>query len=218
MAKQVYFVRHGQTFFNLYHRMQGWSDTPLTEQGRQDAVRAGQALSQLRFDYLFSSDLKRAVDTANMILDQHPTTNIQKPIQEPAFREEFFGYFEGTDDDQSAIMVGAPEQFTNFREIISKYGVAQMQNMLAESDPFHHAEDHDSFWQRIEKGFDRLSKLPDNTVSVIVSHGMTISAIVDHFGDGDYSEAPINGGITKLTIDHDQVNVDFYNQLQIPDK
>lgn len=33
MAINVYFVRHGQTYLNLYHRMQGWSDSPLTERG-----------------------------------------------------------------------------------------------------------------------------------------------------------------------------------------
>lgn len=218
MANTVYFIRHGETFFNKYHRMQGWSDTPLTEKGWTDAAKAGRALADLDFDYLFSSDLKRTVDTANTILKNHPTKKIQAPIQEAAFREEFFGYFEGADDDQSAIMVGAPEKFINFREIIAKYGLAKMQNMIAESDPFHDAENHQHFGARVDKGFDRLRALPDGSVSVVVSHGMTISAIVDRFGDGDYSEGPLNGSITKLTLTNDSTTVDFYNQLQIPDK
>ena len=218
MANTVYFIRHGETFFNKYHRMQGWSDTPLTEKGWADAAQAGRALADLDFDYLFSSDLKRTVDTANTILKNHPTETIQAPIQEPAFREEFFGYFEAADDDQSAIMVGAPEKFINFREIIAKYGLAKMQNMIAESDPFHDAENHQQFWARLDKGFDRLRALPNGSVSVVVSHGMTISAIVDRFGDGDYSEGPLNGSITKLTLTNDSTTVDFYNQLQIPDK
>lgn len=218
MANTVYFIRHGETFFNKYHRMQGWSDTPLTEKGWADAAQAGRALADLDFDYLFSSDLKRTVDTANTILKNHPTKKIQAPIQEPAFREEFFGYFEGADDDQSAIMVGAPEKFVNFREIIAKYGLAKMQNMIADSDPFHDAENHQQFWTRVDKGFDRLHALPDGSVSVVVSHGMTISAIVDRFGDGDYSEGPLNGSITKLTLTNDSTTVDFYNQLQIPNK
>lgn len=198
--------------------MQGWSDTPLTSQGRADAAHAGQALAKLDFDYLFSSDLKRAVDTANIILQNHPTTKVTAPIQEPAFREEFFGYFEGSDDAQSAIMVGAPEKFVNFREIIHQYGLPKMQDMLAASDPFQNAESHDQFWQRLDKGFDRLRALPDGSVSVVVSHGMTISAIADRFGHIDYTEAPLNGSITKLTLDSETTHIDFYNQLQIPDK
>ena len=67
--------------------MQGWSDTPLTAKGKEDAANAGRALANLDFDYLFSSDLKRAVDTANIILEHHPTDKITAPIKEPAFRE-----------------------------------------------------------------------------------------------------------------------------------
>ncbi len=197
--------------------MQGWSDTPLTDQGHQDAARAGQALAKLDFDYLFSSDFKRAVDTANIILEHHPTNKITAPIQDPAFREEFFGYFEGADDAQSAIMVGAPEKFLNFHEILTKYGLPKMQDMIAASDPFQNAENHERFWQRVDKGFDRLRSLPEGSVSVVVSHGMTISAIVDRYGDGDYRQGPLNGSITKLTLDQNSTTVDFYNQLQLPD-
>lgn len=198
--------------------MQGWSDTPLTDKGRADAANAGQALANIDFDYLFSSDLKRAVDTANIILKNHPTDKMTAPIKEPAFREEFFGYFEGSDDAQSAVMIGAPQKFTDFREIFNQYGIAKVQDMIADSDPFHNAESHDSFWQRLDKGFDRLRSLPDNSISVVVSHGMTISAIVDRFGNGDEVEAPLNGSITKLTLDQNNTRVDFYNQLQILDK
>ena len=78
MAVNVYLVRHGQTFLNKYHRMQGWSDTPLTEKGKQDAARAGQALAQVDFDYAFASDLKRTMDTARILLANHPT-KIKEP-------------------------------------------------------------------------------------------------------------------------------------------
>ena len=59
MAITVYFVRHGQTYLNRYNRMQGWSDAPLTEKGIEDAKRVGRALSKVKFDYIFSSDLSQ---------------------------------------------------------------------------------------------------------------------------------------------------------------
>ena len=68
MAITVYFVRHGETYFNRFARLQGWSDTPLTEKGEMDAKKIGQVLADLRIDYLFSSDLKRAVDTARLLI------------------------------------------------------------------------------------------------------------------------------------------------------
>ena len=37
----VYMIRHGQTYFNKYRRMQGWCDSPLTAVGEQDARNAG---------------------------------------------------------------------------------------------------------------------------------------------------------------------------------
>lgn len=220
MANTVYFVRHGQTYFNLYDRMQGWSDTPLTKLGRENAVQAGQALAKLDFDYLFSSDLKRAVDTAKIILKHHPQTQIKEPQIDRAFREEFFGFFEGMGNSTSAIMVGASRDYNTFRQLIHHYGLPEVQNMIADSDPFHHAENHDRFWQRVDPGFDRLRALPDGSTSVVVSHGMTISAIVDRFGNSsdDYSKAPLNGSITKLTLTNQSTHVDFYNQLHIPDK
>lgn len=46
MSFTVYFVRHGQTMFNYFQRMQGWSDSPLTAKGIQDAKKAGQHLKK----------------------------------------------------------------------------------------------------------------------------------------------------------------------------
>ena len=37
----LYFMRHGETVFNRYNKIQGWADTPLTKEGRLDAIRSG---------------------------------------------------------------------------------------------------------------------------------------------------------------------------------
>jgi probable phosphoglycerate mutase len=55
LAVNVYFVRHGQTYLNLFHKYQGWSDAPLTEKGIEDGKRVGKALAKIDFDYLFCS-------------------------------------------------------------------------------------------------------------------------------------------------------------------
>ena len=91
MAITVYFVRHGETYFNRFARLQGWSDTPLTEKGEMDAKKIGQVLADLRIDYLFSSDLKRAVDTARLLIADHLTATVKEPIQKKFFREVFYG-------------------------------------------------------------------------------------------------------------------------------
>lgn len=64
---KLYFVRHGQTIFNKYNRMQGWSDSPLTEKGYADAHQAGVRLSDTKFDAVYASDTTRAMNTARAI-------------------------------------------------------------------------------------------------------------------------------------------------------
>jgi len=90
---ELYLVRHGQTYLNKYHRIQGWSDSPLTAKGIADAKRAGERLAKIPFAAAYASDTTRAQNTAKNILAAN-----QAPVAlttEPAFREENFGYFEG---------------------------------------------------------------------------------------------------------------------------
>ncbi len=68
----MYLVRHGQTQFNLERRHHGGLDSPLTEQGREQARRAGETLATFidpRDCVIFSSPLGRALQTATIIAD-----------------------------------------------------------------------------------------------------------------------------------------------------
>lgn len=86
-----YLVRHGQTIFNVYRRMQGWCDTPLTAQGRRQARQLGCGFSDIPFLGAYSSSSGRAYETAQLILEHRPI-NIE-PLNE--LREMFFGEKEG---------------------------------------------------------------------------------------------------------------------------
>ena len=67
---QVIIVRHGQTQWNLKLIRQGHLDSPLTEKGMAQAKALAQRLAQEKFSALYSSDLGRAVQTAEMIAEQ----------------------------------------------------------------------------------------------------------------------------------------------------
>lgn len=58
--KRIYLVRHGKTFINKYNKMQGWCDTPLTDEGREGAEKAAEALQELPLDIALSSNTLRA--------------------------------------------------------------------------------------------------------------------------------------------------------------
>lgn len=216
MAINVYFVRHGQTFLNKYHRMQGWSDTPLTEKGKQDAARAGKALASVKFDYAFASDLKRTMDTARILLANHPTT-IKEPTPAPAFREEFFGYFEGLNSIETAIFVSGNDEINSFEEMIEAYGPDGTRDRIAVADTTHDAEDNLTFWNRVLPGLDMLRELPDGSNVLVVSHGMTIRSIGSCFGtSAEHTAQPANGSITKLSLTKDTTTINFYSQLSLP--
>ncbi len=57
MTKYLYLMRHGETLFNVQHKIQGWCDSPLTARGIQQAQIAGEYLraAGVTFDHAFSS-------------------------------------------------------------------------------------------------------------------------------------------------------------------
>ena len=65
-------LRHGQSQWNLENRFTGWKDVPLTDQGKEEAKKAGQLLKKNNFeiDVVFSSVLQRANKTAEITLKQ----------------------------------------------------------------------------------------------------------------------------------------------------
>lgn len=63
----IYMVRHGETALNAQHKMRGWDNPPLNPDGEKDAEDAGKALQPIKLDKIYSSDLQRAVQTAEAI-------------------------------------------------------------------------------------------------------------------------------------------------------
>ena len=70
MNKILILVRHGQSTYNLENRFTGWKDVPLTNKGVDEAKNAGNILkeSNIVFDLAYTSKLKRAQDTLDIIL------------------------------------------------------------------------------------------------------------------------------------------------------
>jgi uncharacterized phosphatase len=92
--KKLYFIRHGQSVMNTQKLWAGVTDTPLTEEGRQQAKRAGKEAKKLNIDLIVSSPLSRAHETARIIAKEIDYPN-KKIIISPLLVERDGGKYEG---------------------------------------------------------------------------------------------------------------------------
>ena len=67
----IYLMRHGQTYFNLWHKIQGWTDSPLTEEVIKQAKEIGRYFREnnINSDKGYSSTSERASDTLELATD-----------------------------------------------------------------------------------------------------------------------------------------------------
>lgn len=94
MIKIFYMMRHGQTLFNQRKKIQGWCDSPLTQQGIRQAEIAGEYFKEIQLDHLYCSTAERCCDTLEIITqNKMPYTRLK------GLREMHFGTFEGESED-----------------------------------------------------------------------------------------------------------------------
>ena len=88
---KLYVIRHGQSETNLKKVYTGWFDAALTESGESDALFAREKLSGIKFDKVFSSDLSRAIKTAEIALPYHNplTTSLLREIDVGTLANKF---------------------------------------------------------------------------------------------------------------------------------
>ena len=169
MAYSLYFVRHGQTYLNRYNKIQGWCDSPLTPKGIEDGHQAGKRLAHLNFAHAFHSDTNRAARTCRYILEENVASAEElTPKALPDFREQNFGYFEGSDTSQAWLMIGADHGCRTFNDIITKYSIEKARDFTKEADPFHDAENNAEYWQRLDRGFAYLDQIANDGDKILL--------------------------------------------------
>jgi 2,3-bisphosphoglycerate-dependent phosphoglycerate mutase len=94
----IYVVRHGQTDWNREGRIQGGTDNPLNNTGREQAQALGRTLADIKIDAVYTSSHQRAKQTAEVLQGRAPITAMDE------LRERFFGKFEGANDKDTAIV------------------------------------------------------------------------------------------------------------------
>ena len=90
---RLYIARHGETDWNLQHRLQGWTDIPLNATGRRQAAALAESLRGVHLDAIYSSTLSRSRETAEAVAGK---TMAVKSLE--GLRERNYGHFQGGSD------------------------------------------------------------------------------------------------------------------------
>jgi 2,3-bisphosphoglycerate-dependent phosphoglycerate mutase len=203
-------LRHGNSTWNQENRFTGWVDVDLSDQGRQEAKRAGELLAQsgLKPDLLYTSKLKRAINTANIALAEAERSWIDVK-RDWRLNERHYGDLQGKDKAETLAQYG-PEQFQIWRR---SFDVPPPPI----SDESEYSQANDERYAELGTNIPKTECLKDvlirmmplweNEISkdliagktvLVTAHGNSLRALVKHLdgiSDADIAELNIPTGI-----------------------
>lgn len=182
-STELWLIRHGQTDWNKNRIFQGHLDTPLNDKGEQQAMALVETLGDTSFKAIYSSDLKRAMQTAK------PLAKIkgQEIITEKKLREIHVGLYEGIPVEE--VITENPEWVKRFREGDPTFLIPGGESM-------------GEFSERICSALESIAGRYQGERVAIFTHGGAIgSALRRAYNDPDKRQFMVpNCGVTKLVL------------------
>ncbi|WP_412990416.1 histidine phosphatase family protein [Pediococcus siamensis] len=118
-------MRHGETVFNVRHKIQGWCDSPLTAKGIRQAEQARKYFNDISIDHAYCSTAERSSDTLEIVTNHKlPYTRLK------GLREMGFGAFESESEDLN------PKSRKDYETFFVPYGgesTAQVQTRMVKT-------------------------------------------------------------------------------------
>ncbi len=179
---RLHLVRHGETDWNVQKRYQGSQDIPLNERGRLQAAETAKALKDLQFAGIYSSHLKRAVETAEIIRgsrDQHIELFTQ-------LKETCYGGLEGK------TFAEIEAQYGHRFDLATHHGLSNLEKLHYKFVP-----DVESGYEVIQRVLPALELIAQKHLDddvLIVTHGGVIRALLVHLANHDWSSTKIQNG------------------------
>lgn len=176
-------MRHGQTIWNSLNIITGQLDSPLTENGKRQVLIAAKKIKKTGIEIIVSSDLGRAIETANIV-----SIVLEKPIllKLAQFRERNYGFLQGK--RKKDLFSTHPHLFNPNNEMIDY-------NKIIDIEPYN------EFVDRVKKGVFYLKEKFDNQLILLVSHGGVIRLMIDYYKINRYSQKSIK----QLIIDNAEI-------------
>lgn len=162
MANTFYIVRHGQTNWNILGKTQGHGNSDLTKKGEEQALELSEAIKKYPIDYIYTSDLGRAVQTAE-IVGNSIGLSVNKT---EALREMGFGVWEGLLIDE--IKKDHADTYSTWR---NQPHLVNIPN----GETLHIIKD------RVDKFISEINKQYDNKHILLVSHSVTVRVMLLSF-------------------------------------
>lgn len=176
---RVLIVRHGETDYNATRRWQGQLDIPLNDAGREQARMLADSIHLEPIDAIFSSDLQRAWETAQIIARR----THHSIIPEPRLREVALGVFQGlTSSDIETIY---PE-YKHRWDLDDQFQVPG-------------GESRKMLQARAYEAWEAITDMPELRTVLMVSHGGTMRLLLRRVLNVDASY-PLHFNNTSLTI------------------
>lgn len=205
---KFYFIRHGKTLWNLEGRFQGASgDSPLLEESIETLKKLGQYLQETSFDVIYSSDLPRAVTSAQIIQSQLKDSC---PLQEtPLLREWQLGKLEGA--KFATLKAIYPEQMNALRSNLAKF----------DSTMFG----AESVYQTTQRTINFVKSLQNQDYDhvLIVGHGANLTASIQSLLGYDTHLLRKDGGLANASVtaletsDFENFNLIVWNDTSYQD-
>ena len=153
-------IRHGETTWNAERRLQGHTDIPLNAKGVLQARQMAQAIknSKLLFDVLYTSDLRRAADTANAIVELF---GVEARV-DSALRERHFGSLQGLTIQEAPLRQPVIWQAHTARDL---------------EHELDGGESIEQFALRVHTALDKIREQHSGKTILLVSHGGTLDMI-----------------------------------------
>ena len=202
----IYLARHAQTEHNAAGIIQGWCDSPLTENGIAGAADAGRKLARagIRLNAAYCSTSPRTQTTAEIMLHHAGQPQI-RPTALPDLREYCFGAFEGQPSAELHRRIAAERGYPDTESWLAAYRSGnrhQLAETVSQIDPNQAAETEAVFLARIQRGLNQAvsdSLNAGHSHILIVSHGMAIAALLQsiHPAASLYQSVP-NASFTLL--------------------
>lgn len=223
----IYLTRHGETMFNVLGKVQGWSDTPLTEEGEQVAVDLGKGLEgEITFAAAYSSDLKRAYDTGVSVLKGIGQEDIEVQQLE-GLRESCCGQFEGESLEtvgDSQVAQTEYKDYEAYEKAVRKDGEdtwSWFANAHYHADQSGYAEKPETVKKRMTEAIMEIAEEQSENGGgnvLVVSHGMSINIMLSGMTDKYTGESLKNASVTKIHYKDGELDVESIGDMSYLEK